>query len=317
MNAGKRATGEIGGSRLGWVSSIAILVTAGACAEGVRVARPAPNSMPMGSDAGPSLIESTGDAGSVQLAADASSILPPEMGWEPCAADARWVYLLGLHRELIRFEPDTMTFTEITTLTCEGDPEIHNMTVDRSGKLWVIDQSGNLSHVRADNGDCTETDFEVSQGQFEFRGMAFVGGQLFVAGANGALGTIDTTTLDLAVHAGGIGEAVSLTGTGDGKLWGLSSSRVVLVDQLVGQIVEQHEVQQAGAFQSAFAFWGGRFYIFLPSQSGGVLPEDLPSDGSTTVWVWTPGEGPATQLLELETRIVGAGVSTCAPFLLI
>ena len=58
----------------------------------------------------------------------------------------------------------------------------------------------------------------------------------------------------------------------------------------------------------AFAFWGGRYYIFFK----GV------EDPSTNIWQLTPS---TAELVEVVTdtglNIVGAGVSTCAPIDLI
>jgi len=51
----------------------------------------------------------------------------------------------------------------------------------------------------------------------------------------------------------------------------------------------------------AFAFWGGDFYTFT-----------APS-GNTVVTRYRPSDGSITQVAQMQSIIVGAGVSTCAP----
>jgi hypothetical protein len=53
----------------------------------------------------------------------------------------------------------------------------------------------------------------------------------------------------------------------------------------------------------AFAFWGGDYYIFLQG--------DL--DSSTNVWKMTATGSVTKYIPDTGFRIVGAGVSTCAP----
>ena len=58
----------------------------------------------------------------------------------------------------------------------------------------------------------------------------------------------------------------------------------------------------------AFAFWGGKFYIFVTAQT------DIFSSPVSSVRVIDRATGAAsTALSNLPTPIVGAGVSTCAP----
>ncbi len=58
----------------------------------------------------------------------------------------------------------------------------------------------------------------------------------------------------------------------------------------------------------AFAFWGGRYYVFIEET---LAP-------STDVWRLDPSDGSFERVLEdTGYRIVGAGVSTCAPVELI
>ncbi len=59
----------------------------------------------------------------------------------------------------------------------------------------------------------------------------------------------------------------------------------------------------SGGTAWAFAFWGGDFYIFYQ----GPNP-------TTDVYIFSPGNGAAKLDRNLPNlRIVGAGISTCAP----
>jgi hypothetical protein len=82
------------------------------------------------------------------------------------------------------------------------------------------------------------------------------------------------------------------------------------LDKSSGVTIDQHQLNELGSTPPsawAFAFWGGRFYVFYQA----LL------DPSTNVWRVDP-DGTVTQILpNIGYRIVGAGVSTCAPVELI
>ena len=144
--------------------------------------------------------------------------------------------------------------------------------------------------------------------------------QLFVthdnSGAGGfstGLGTINTQSFRLSRIANfnpPIVQRAELTGTGDGRLFaywpdedsGQGGAFVAQIDRKTAQVVGANRID-AGRANSAFAFayWGGDFWIFTSdSPQSTVTQYDLSSN--TTRDVTTLG-----------SRIVGAGVSTCAP----
>ena len=104
-----------------------------------------------------------------------------------------------------------------------------------------------------------------------------------------------------------------LTGTGDGRLYGFYTRTVLGLERTyIGEIektsgkvlgeTHMEDVTLGGGW--AFAFWGGDFYIFLERHS----------DSSTQVHKMSSKDGTlTTPLPDTGRRIVGAGVSTCAP----
>jgi hypothetical protein len=103
-----------------------------------------------------------------------------------------------------------------------------------------------------------------------------------------------------------------LTGTGDAKLWGFfpdtSPPKVAEIDKATGMsgtTFTAPALKSTGRPQAwAFAFWGGDFWIFLQ--------RDV--DTSTTVYQVKQSDGSVTAVKPKTGRkIVGAGVSTCAP----
>lgn len=250
-----------------------------------------------------------------------------------CAQDARWIYLvhsdqLGSNHQLLRFEPDKLSLTPVGTLQCAG-PGIPNdpfggllagtpfsMAVDRSATAWVLYNDGRLYHVSTEDASCSPTSF-AAQGNFNTFGMGFVTDQpggseesLYVASAVGSamLGRLDTNTLSIQ-SVGVVGGSPELTGTGNAQLWGFfpntSPASVRRIDKATGGTLQDFGLGFSTTPMAwAFAFWGGRFYVFIEGQT----------DTSTQVWRLDPTTGASQQVLaSTGYHIVGAGVSTCAP----
>lgn len=258
-----------------------------------------------------------------------------------CAGRSRWIYLLSFDQELLRFEPSAdNTVTRLGRIRCPDtvsnepfDTNSHNMTVDRSGRAWLFDQGGALYHVDTSDASCTGTTFEVDQTEFEFLAATFVYDvtststttpqeRLLVSGGpsnNGdgenwsnEIATIDPDTLAFTeLQRVGSGGAVLLTSSGDGRLWSIAN-----VDGEAGLFPTEPstgEVRaQDGGFpaevgsQSSIVFWGGRFYVFTAN-----------GDSGTLVHTYTPSTDAWELVMALEEQIVGSGVSTCAPVVLI
>jgi hypothetical protein len=241
-----------------------------------------------------------------------------------CVDASRWIYTLDQSAILARFDPNTLTFTDIATLKCPNRPIFNSMAVDQNAVAWVGDQDGNLFKVDVSTGACEGTNFKGGPAGLMSFGMGFVFDPstgldtLYIAGGSSLLfdlanpPTLATVSFpSLAVTKVGVVEEgySEMTGTGDGQLWGFipnfasSTNRAVLVrlDPNSGATLESYPYTSlTGGGAWAMKFWGGYFWIFL----------------DTAVYK-AKRETPETILTAIaDTRrspILGAGVSTCAP----
>ena len=259
-----------------------------------------------------------------------------------CQGGSDLVYVVDSDNRLLSFDPTKVgqsdPFSQIGTLSCPAGaayPDIgetaatpFSMSVDRSGTAWVLYSSGEVFKVSTANAACTPSNFSKGQKGFEVFGMGFVSNTagsndetLFVAGgeasqlSGGSLGTIDTSSLqvtDIAPITAG-DQNPEMTGTGDGELYGffpgLFTNFIARLDKSSGAVLEQWDLNPPTGAVSAWAFahWGGKFYMF-------VTTEGLIGPGGSTVTVYDPATGMETvAVANSPYRVVGAGVSTCAP----
>ena len=144
---------------------------------------------------------------------------------------------------------------------------------------------------------------------------------ILMASASGAgLGRLDTSTFDVrfigAYNGDLAGRSAELTGTGDGKLYGFFTTipaQVAEISKGTGEILNKQELPGVAAGNAwAFSFYGGDFYIYTAaSASSSGPPEASPGSKVTR-------DRPSTNTVEVVKqstgfKIVGAGVSTCAP----
>ena len=249
-----------------------------------------------------------------------------------CATGARLVYVVDSDGRFSSFDPQrNPPFQDIVSklngpaqtdwLGVKATP--FSMSVDRNAIAWVLYSSGELFKVDTSNGACQATSFAKNQSGFLLMGMGFVANApgsmedtLYVAGGSGPgsgtnarLGTIDTNTLVLSPLAQLTGWP-ELTGTGLAELWGFfpdtTPPKVAKINKTTGaeEVVYPLSSLQGEPEAWAFAFWGGDFWIFLKRST----------DSSTTVYRVDGTNGNLTRAFpDTGRRIVGAGVSTCAP----
>lgn len=251
--------------------------------------------------------------------------LPPP---DECAAEARWIYLVDSGNALLRFEPDTVTITSIGMLACAPGSTPFSMAVDRNATAYILHQDHRIYAASTADASCTSTPFVADQMGLELFGMGFVSNApgsadetLFIAGGS-ALGIGSgrstlayMTTADWTLSGiGPVDGSPELTGTGTAELWGFfpdaTPMAVRQIDKTNGATLREIDVSVVdtsgfgGAQAWAFAFWGGRYYIFYM----GLL------DTSTSIWRVDPAtSGVDPVRMNIGYRIVGAGVSTCAP----
>ncbi|MHB8419262.1 MAG: choice-of-anchor D domain-containing protein [Myxococcales bacterium] len=242
-----------------------------------------------------------------------------------CTEASQWIYTVDENGTFSRFDPPTLAFTDIGTLSCPSNSTPFSMAVDQNAVAWVEYQDGNLFQVDTQSAACQTTSFQTDQQGFVNFGMGFVFqpttglDTLYVAGGPGfnngnfqqsSLGTIAFPSLTVNVVGPLNVGWPELTGTGDGELWGFipsaesTSGQATLAQLDPGSgatLATYHYASLQGNSGSwAMKFWGGSFWIFLGS---GIyqVPRATPAQISTAI---PPGNG---------RNIVGAGVSTCAP----
>ena len=247
----------------------------------------------------------------------------------------------------------TGAFVDLGELKCNhsrwpidgSDDEVTpmSMSVDREGYAWVHYTSGEIFRAHVDHPDqCTSTGYVAGQAGMDLFGMGFVsetngstterlyigGGDLYAA-PGGDLASIDPAMKPpKATKVGKLtneGErSPELTGTGGGELWaffpGINRAWVQQLDRTTGALEgPKKEIPNGlgglGATPQihawAFAQWGGTFYIFVTTSPGMPFPPNSSLRTIDSAGVYQPW------LDQMPWVIVGAGVSTCAPFVIL
>jgi len=185
------------------------------------------------------------------------------------------------------------------------------------------------------NLPCTKTSF-TGTAEFKQFGMGFstdaaMGSNdtLYIVGSPGVgtgtakLATLDVTTMQATMKGPVTGDP-ELTGTGSAELWGFFPSdeagttdpRISKLDKATGTSSTSYTLSALKAPPAAwaFAFWGGDYWVFLAKSSGGLFP----TAGKTVVYQVDGTNGTIKGMTDTMTRtIVGAGVSTCAPVVIL
>lgn len=281
---------------------------------------------PTGADTGPGTPESGVVPVPIRDAGRAAS----------CSEAAQLVYVLSDRNDLYSFRPNLRQFTRIGALRCPTSAQPNSMAIDRDAVAWVNyvesglgDAAGTIYRVNTADASCTDAPpIRMPRGWFRL-GMGFstvsaddTAETLFVTGTadplgggSPGLGSIDPARGLLHVigsFSGAFrGQSAELTGTGDGRLFGFfttSPVQVAQLDRATAAVVDATPLPGVETPQAwAFSFWGGDFYLYTaPSALGGRttnVTRYRPSDGSVDPRYMT----------NIGFRIVGAGVSTCAP----
>jgi len=264
--------------------------------------------------------------------ADGGTFTPTlEGGTKPpasqCAEQNKDVYVISEDRTFYAFHPPTLEFKNKGLLACPtAGATPTSMAVDREGYAWVRHSDGSVWKVDTRDLSCAETKYQGQAEAFAKFGMGFAtetkGGStevLYLSDSNGAgLAKLNTKTLALdfiGPYTGELaGTASELTGTGDGKLYGFfvtAPAQVAEISKATGDVIDAKRL--AGVYAGnawAFSFYGGDFYIYTSSDGGG-LPRN---GGGSDVTRYRPSDGSVEVVKsKIGFKIVGAGVSTCAP----
>lgn len=247
-----------------------------------------------------------------------------------CAPKSDLVYLLSDTAELWLFDPAALEFTKLGSFDCGVDPTTFSMGVARDGTAWIMFQPGGdifLVDVN-DANTCVPSGWQPNQFGYNLFGMGFASNEVagcdqlylhsfdggsWAEGENvGMLARVDRETMAAMPIAPIDYNGGELSGTGDGRLFafaGAGDAKLVEYDRSTGEelaITALPGLQLTYAF--AFAFWGGDFFFF--TESGGI------GTPSRVTWLdhdQSEGGGSTTVVAEAPLRVVGAGVSTCAP----
>jgi hypothetical protein len=289
-----------------------------------------------------------GGAGGDQGTAGSTGIeIDPGNGTSACGELGSYVFVVSDASDLLRFRPQEGTFEKIGTIKCptkSSSSTPFSMSVDRHGKAWINYSGGDAGQVflvDTETAACEKSPYDssyaISKGWKNF-GMAFVadgnggaGETLYLSDAtnfavgvlgkdqglarvnpdDGKIEPIDQFSDSTIVKRGGL----DLSGRGDGKLFAFVVDGAAQGSPLVAEVDKENAtilstVNQTSLPKSitawAFAHWGGSLYLFHAEGS-------LFGDGKSQVSKYTPDVGTELVLEKTPYRIVGAGVSTCAP----
>jgi hypothetical protein len=241
---------------------------------------------------------------------------------ETCALqDSELVYVVDSNHKLQSFDPRKLPndpFHTVGKLGCDARSSPFSMAVDRRGIAWVNYHSGAVYRVSIIDGRCMQARIPENA-PHEF-GMGFVsdGDQhetLYVTAYDDArFAELDIT--QKAPQWKPLGRFVTsknpeLTGTSNNELFGFFPEEgdgfVQQIDRATGKLLGKRMPvgSPRGALGGwAFAHWGGKFYVFVTVNDNSMVYEvDRKTGASKRI------------LDQLASRIVGAGVSTCAPLL--
>lgn len=244
-------------------------------------------------------------------------------------AASQFVYLVDSQNNFLSYEPridsDPQSLKVIGKLKCSTTSSPYAMAVDRKARAWVLYQDGSLYLVNPQDASCTPSGYTANQQGFTTFGMGFVadgvgsrnetlyGGSGPLNGNKG-LARIDPTSLMLSKIAAfpAIDYAVEFTGTGAAELYGYFPSAttgknfIARINKTTAQYDLTWQLPALAAQPNAWAFahWGGRYYQFVTvNGQNQILRYDPTTKANIVVQSSTP------------YPIVGAGVSTCAPYI--
>jgi hypothetical protein len=248
---------------------------------------------------------------------------------QDCPAGAQLVYVLSQENDLYSFTPNTGAFKKVGPLKCPAakDAVPNSMAIDRQGIAWVNYDTGDLFRVSTVNASCQATGFKPNQAGFLKFGMAFatngpdstdetlyISGLTKEAGGGKGLGKLDLKTMKVTMlgdYSGALGtRGAELTGTGDGRLFGffatVPDATLARIDMAKAATSEDKPLTGVATGEAwAFSFWGGDFWFYTSDGDSPSKVTQLKTSGAGELAVAKESVG--------SFRIVGAGVSTCAP----
>jgi hypothetical protein len=248
-----------------------------------------------------------------------------------CPSGNDLVYVASEERHLYSFDPKTATFTLLGLVDCAGGMYVNSMAIDRAGNAWINYGDGSLWESPTQNPTCIPTNYKANSAGVALFGMGFsaktAGGSaetLYIDDlSGGGLGYIDMSSMTLLRFGPFAGDLANrdceLSGTADARLFGFfagsplgdaGSASVTQIDPVSEGAMKTWPLPTVDTGSDwAFAFWGGDFYLFTADKYDSTDP-------FTTVTRLDPSTGTLTVMAQnIGFRVVGAGVSTCAPII--
>lgn len=246
-----------------------------------------------------------------------------------CPSGNDLVFVASEEQRLYSFDPKTATFTVLGLADCANGEYVNSMAIDRAGNAWINYGDGSLWKSPTQNPTCIATGYKALSGGVSLFGMGFsaktAGGTaetLYIDDlSGGGLGYIDLSSMSLLRYGPFAGDLANrdceLTGTGDARLFGFfagspygdgGTTSVTQIDPATEAAMQSWSLPTIDTGSDwAFAFWGGSFYLFTADKYNA-------NDPYTTVTRLDPSTGNLTVMAQnIGFRVVGAGVSTCAP----
>ncbi len=243
------------------------------------------------------------------------------------------IFVLSQSAELWKFFPENNVLEKLGPVGCNLPPQTFSMAVDRLGFAWVQYADGKLRKVDVTNvANCSDPGFVPNQQGINNFGMAFVSNsaedkcdQIFgdqytgiAEGQNVAdFFRIDPMTQQIVKLGKTNFGTAEVTGTGDGRVFLFAAkafdTQLVEVDKANGALLSTIPlpgVKLGGGW--AFAQFAGDFYFFTDGQSDSkseithIDYDDSDNNGKQDITV---------VVNNAPLKVVGAGVSTCAPTL--
>lgn len=273
------------------------------------------------------------DAGGGGGDADPGTVDSPTGTTDGCSDEAKLIYVVDKNKTLSQFDPKTKTFNDLGLLNCPTSSAPFSMAVARDATAWVLYDNGELYRVETKGSlPCVKSNWDPNTPGLAKFGMGFstdqVGGTtdtLYISGGASIddsmsnLNRLDLTSFQ-PTHIDYVTGWPELTGTGSAELWGFfpseTNSRIVQLSKTNGTELRTfsestlNNPKGTGTTAWAFAFHGGSFWVFLKKYGG--------TNMYTKVYQFNASTGALIgQAMDTTRNIVGAGVSTCAPVIIL
>ena len=259
-----------------------------------------------------------------------------EPGECPCVGTGDGIYLLSDAAQLVTFDPETLAFENLGTVTCPTDGFPLALAVDRQGHALVSYFSETppfaietYAIALANPDECEPFDLPLPENHW-LAGTGYAStsaaepcDELYVfstpmeEAATGVIGRVDHESNEYVEVGAAPYYQAQLTGTGDGRLFGFagtdggelgSIASLVRFDIGDANVLDDQAIDGLNADNGlGFAFWGGDVYFFTDGAHDTSIVTRLDYDESD-------GGGTTVVVDHTPVRIMGAGVSTCAPF---